>query len=223
MTLFTGGILGLFAEADSRFTFRFFFDRAGRYFVILLGVLVVAQILYWLLWNTLGVLHSALVYTVRGDATTEWTPVLFDWAGALILLFLAFGIHMVMDYARVASVAWAKLGLMPAILGAVGFCVRNLRRTLGLFYLTTILAAVIALLYGLLVKLGGGANAFQLIILFLVQQLFIFASIWIRMVYLGGQMAFYRGTMNMPSWATPAGPPPEGDEEEIVIEEAALA
>ena len=221
-TLLTGGILGLFAEEDARFTFRFFFDRAGRHFVILLGILVVALLIYWLLWNTLGAAHRGLVAYARNDATTEWTPVLVDWAGAIILMVLAFAVHMVMDYGRVASVAWGKLGLLPALLGALGFSIRNVRKTLGLFYLTTLLAAVIALVYGLLIGLGGGATTGQLIIMAVVQQAFILASIWIRMVYLGGQMSLYKSILNMPRWATPAGPPPEGEEDQVVVEETTL-
>jgi hypothetical protein len=221
-TLLTGGILGLFAEERSRFTFRFFFDRAGRYFLMLLGILVVARVLYWLLWHPLAGAHQALVATIRAEAATEWTPVLIDWVGVAIVMVLAFAIHMVMNYARVAVVAWERMGLVPALLGALGFCLRNLRKTLGLFYLTTLLAVVIALVYGLLVKLGGGAGTLQLLVLFIVQQLFILGSIWIRMVYLGSQMAFYRGAMNMPILATPSGPAPDGLEEEVEIEEAAL-
>lgn len=221
-TLLTGGILGLFAEENARFTFRFFFDRAGRYFAILLGILVVALIAYAFLWDVLGAAHRNLVEVSRSGAATEWIPVLTDWFGVVILIFLAFAIHMTMDYARVATVAWGKLGLFPALLGAVGFCKRNLKKTLGLFYLTTLLAAAIAVTYSLLVKLGGGETTEKLLILFLVQQLFIFASIWIRMVYLGGQMSLYKGVMNMPSWATPAGPPPEDDADAVVIEESAL-
>jgi hypothetical protein len=56
----------------------------------------------------------------------------------------------------------------------------------------------------------------------LIQQGFILTMIWTRMVYLGSQMSFYRGTMNMPDWVTPAGPPPSGDEDEVVVEEATL-
>jgi len=221
-TFLTGGILGLFAEERSRFTFRFFFDRAGRYFLMLVGILLVAQCFYWLLWNPLAGAHQGLVASIRAEAATEWTPVLVDWAGVAIVMVLAFAIHMVMNYARIAVVAWDRMGLVPALLGALGFCLRNLRKTLGLFYLTTVLAIVIALLYGLLVKLGGGANTSQLLLLFIVQQLFILGSIWIRMVYLGSQMAFYRGAMNMPIWATPSGPAPDGLEDEVEIEESAL-
>ncbi len=222
-TLLTGGILGLFAEEGSRFTFRFFFDRAGRYFLMLLGILVISQAFYWLLWNPIGNAHQGLVSSIRPEAVTEWTPILIDWAGVLVLMFVAFSIHMVMDYARIAVVAWDKMGLGPSLAGALGFCLRNIRKTLGLFYLTTLLAIVIALLYGLLVKLGGGSTTSQLIILFIAQQLFIIGSIWIRMVYLGSQLAFYRGAMNMPVWVTPSGPAPEGLEDNVEIEEAALA
>ncbi len=89
-TFLTGGILGLFAEEDVRFSLRFFFDRAGRYFIILLGILVVATLAYWLLWDVIGTAWRGLVANVRGEATTEWTPVLLDWLGALILVIAAF-------------------------------------------------------------------------------------------------------------------------------------
>jgi len=221
-TLLIGGILGLFADDSARFTFRFFFDRAGRFFAILVGILIAAYLLYWFLWGVLGPLHAGLVGDLRASARSEWTPLLADWAGIAILIFLAFFVHMTMDYARVAAAAWDRLGLFPAVFGAFGFVLRQRGRVLGLFYLTTLLAAVIAILFSLLVKLGGGAGPAQLITLFVVQQAFIIASIWIRMVYLGSQMAFYRGTLNMPRWVTPAGPPPDELEDEVIVEEAAV-
>jgi len=221
-TLLIGGVLGLYADERARFSFRFFFDRAGRFFAILVGILIVAYLLYWLLWGVLAPIHSRLVAGLRGSAGTEWTPVLVDWGGTVVLVFLAFFVHMTMDYARVAAVAWDRLGLIPAVFGAFGFVLRQPGRVLGLFYLTTLVAAVLATVYGLLVPLGGGAGTFQLLVLFAVQQFFILASIWIRMVYLGSQMAYYRGAMNMPRWVTPAGPPPDELEDEFIVEEASV-
>jgi hypothetical protein len=221
-TFLTGGLLGLFAERDARFSFRFFFDRAGRYFMILLGILIVAQILYWLLWGPLESLLSGGVSLVRRNATTEWTPTILGWFVALVLMVFSLGIFMVMNYARVAAVAWEKLGLIPAVLGAAAFSLRNLKNTLALFYLTSVIPIVVLILYSLISGLGSGKSTAGLVVMALIQQGFIMTTIWIRMVYLASQMCFYRGTMNMPDWATPAGPPPVTDEDEVILEEATL-
>lgn len=221
-TFLTGGILGLFAERNARFTFRFFFDRAGRYFLILLGILVAGQILYWVLWEPLGGLLHGIVTLVQRDATTEWTPTIAGWLVALLLMVLALGIFMVMNYARVAAVAWEKLGLVSAVLGAFAFTVRNLGRTLALFYLTSVIPVVVLVLYALLSRVGSGTSTPGLVVMALIQQGFILTTIWIRMVYLASQMCFYRGALNMPDWATPAGPPPVLDEDEVIVEEATL-
>jgi hypothetical protein len=221
-TFLTGGVLGLFAERNARFSFRFFFDRAGRYFLILIGILVVAQVLYWFLWEPIGSLLNGFVAYLRRDATTEWTPTLVGWLVSLILMVLAFAIHMTMNYARVAAVAWEKLGLIPAVLGAMAFTLKNIGKALALFYLTALIPLATLLLYALLSGLGSGRSGFGLVVMALIQQGFILTMIWTRMVYLGSQMSFYRGTMNMPDWVTPAGPPPTGDEDELVVEEATL-
>ncbi len=221
-TLLTGGLLGLFARRDSRFTFRFFFDRSGRYFPGLLGVLLVAQLLYLVVWRLVGGPLRGLVGLAQAGATTEWTPVLVDWGTALILLLLALAVHMTMNFARVALVAWEKLGLFPALVGAAAFTWRNLGRAAALFGLVTLMAALFFGLWSLLAGLGGGASIAALALMALVQQLFVLGSIWVRAVYLAAQMAFYKGTMNLPDWVTPAGPPPDGDETRIVVEEATL-
>ncbi len=221
-TFLTGGLLGLFAERDARFSFRFFFDRAGRYFLILLGIVFVAQVLYWLLWEPLGYLLSGFVAFVRRDATTEWTPTLLGWLVTIVFTVCSLAIYMMMNYARVAAVAWEKLGLVPAVLGALAFSLRNLKKTLALFYLTSVIPVVVLILYGLLSGLGSGRTVAGLVVMALIQQGFILTTIWIRMVYLASQMYFYKGTMNMPDWATPAGPPPVTDEEEVIVEEATL-
>jgi len=221
-TFLTGGILGLFAEKEARFTLRFFFDRAGRYFLILAAIVVIANIAYWLLWDVAGVNWQRLVRYVRSEAVTEWTPVLLDWLGAVLLLVVAFFIRMVMDYSRVAAVAWHKMGLLPALFGALMFSLKNFRKTVGLFYLTTLLALLIAAVYGLLITTGGGATTSGLIMMLLVQQGFIIATIWIRMVYLGGQLSFYRYTQDVPGWAEPTGPSADGNDEGIIVDEAVV-
>ncbi len=221
-TFLTGGILGLFAEEEARFTFRFFFDRAGRYFMILAAIIVVANIAYWLLWEVAGINWQRFVSYIRSEATTEWTPVLLDWLGAVLLLVIAFFIRMVMDYSRIAAVAWHKMGLLPALLGAIVFSLNNLKKTVGLFYLTTALAILLAAAYGLLITTGSGATTSGLIAMLLVQQGFIIATIWIRMVYLGGQLSFYRYAMDVPGWAGPTGPSADGDEEGVVIDGAVV-
>lgn len=221
-TFLTGGILGLFAEEEARFTFRFFFDRAGRYFMILAAIIVVANIAYWLLWEVAGINWQRFVSYIRSEATTEWTPVLLDWLGAVLLLVIAFFIRMVMDYSRIAAVAWHKMGLLPALLGAIVFSLNNLKKTVGLFYLTTALAILLAAAYGLLITTGSGATTSGLIAMLLVQQGFIIATIWIRMVYLGGQLSFYRYAMDVPGWAGPTSPSADGDEEGVVIDGAVV-
>ena len=221
-TFLTGGILGLFAEEEARFTLRFFFDRAGRYFMILAAIVVVANIAYWLLWEVVGTNWQRLVFNIRSEATTEWTPVLLDWLGAALLLVVALFIRMVMDYTRIAAVAWHKMGIIPALLGAIVFSMKNLKKTMGLFYLTSLLAILTAAAYGLLITMGSGATTAGLIVMLLVQQGFIVATIWIRMVYLGGQLSFYRYSMDVPRWAEPAGPSTDNDDEGIVIDDAVV-
>jgi hypothetical protein len=221
-TLLTGGLLGLFAQRDSRFTFRFFFDRSGRYFPGLLGVLIVAQLFYLVVWRFIGGPLRDLVGLVQAGATTEWTPVLVDWGTALVLLLLVLAVHMTANFARVALVAWEKLGLVPALVGATAFTLRNLGGAAALFGLITLMAAALFGLWSLPAGLGGGASIAALALMALVQQLFVLGSIWVRAVYLAAQMAFYKGTMNLPDWVTPAGPPPDGDETRVVVEEAAL-
>jgi hypothetical protein len=93
---------------------------------------------------------------------------------------------------------------------------------MGLFYLTTLLVILIAAIYGLLIKLASGTTGSGLIVMLLVQQGFILSTIWVRMVYLGGQLSFYRDAMDVPRWAEPAGPSGAGDESAIVIDEGAL-
>ncbi|MFO7769423.1 MAG: hypothetical protein R6W82_10780 [bacterium] len=221
-TFLTGGMLGLFSEEESRFTLRFFFDRAGRYFPALLGILVAAQLLYWILWGPVGGLLEGWYGAVRGDATTEWTPTLVMWAGALLLTAGGFFVHMWSDYARAAAAAWDRMGLVPTLFGSFGFVRRNLGGVLGLFYITVLLGAAVVFLYGLIYGWVESTSGPGLFLTFALSQLFILTLVWLRMVFLAGQTAFYRSVMGMPALASPPGPvPPES--ERPLSEEADLA
>jgi len=86
-----------------------------------------------------------------------------------------------------------------------------------------LLGAVVVFLYGLLYGLVESASGFGLFLTLVLSQLFILTLVWLRMVFLAGQMAYYRGIMDMPSVPASPGPVPPEEEGRPVTEEAGLA
>lgn len=191
-TFLAGGILSVFKKESPRFHIKDFFKGAGTYFSRFFLLMLISWLFFWVIARFLsGGLYSIL-QNIRQNAFSEVLPftigLLFN---ALILLFIFF-IHMIFDYARIHVVAEESRNVLWSTLRAWGFVFENLGSTLGLYYLLILISATVSFIYILLKGLIPQSAWPGVIIVFFIQQTFMFVLIGIRCWLYSSQMELYR-------------------------------
>ncbi len=187
-TFFAGGVIGLFRR-EERFTLESFFREAGRWFwrflrLLLISLLFIGVIfLVNLLWK--GVAGAALK-----ESANE--PLIF-WMTILrygVVIFLLLLVNMVFDYAKISTVVEGSRRMLRTTLSAFGFVFSHLGRTLGLYYLLVFLGAILLALYLSVSHWLLPASIVMLV--FIWQQLYSAARVWVRLLFFSSQMALYK-------------------------------
>jgi hypothetical protein len=184
----SGGVLVTYAEAPSPFRWRRFLWGCWHWFGAFL-LLSAAQ----------GIVSAALFIPVIGvalgviAAVGRWLLWVFvPMLALLILLWLA-----LMEYVRVAAVVSQTRNVFHAFGQAVRFVFgsrRNLLAVTGLYGLALLLWGILRVLYrwGLMPHLP--LDWWPLVLL--VQQTFILARLWARLIRMAGGVALYRVRKN---------------------------
>ncbi|MCK4556237.1 MAG: hypothetical protein KAU47_01875 [Candidatus Aminicenantes bacterium] len=187
-----GGILSTFNKDIPRFTLREFSQGAGTQFFRFLSLMLLS----WGLIMAIGIFFldsiNSIINDIAAESTTEVTPFILRLAlSALTFAFLLF-VQMVFDYARIKIVLEKSRNIFKSTLEALGFVFKHPFSTFGLFYLIFLIQAAVTLAYILLKEIIPQSNFPLVLAAFFIQQLFIFALIWIRCLFYSSQMALYR-------------------------------
>lgn len=191
-TFLAGGILSAFKGENPRFTLRTFFQEAGTYFFRFFLLMLYS----WAFFLIIGIIDAFVIYPiisrVAANAISEVGPFVLGILFSVIILFLLFFIQMVFDYARIRLVLEEEADIPQVVRDAFGFVFRHLGSTLGLYYLIFLITVVISLLYILLKEIITQSHLMTVLLALLVQQVFMFALIWIRCWLYSSQMELYR-------------------------------
>jgi len=188
-TFLAGGVLGSFASEKERFSFQRFFGYCGNYFWAFFRLLLISLLflmLIFFIYIGLGKGFSVLTE----DSPNE--PLVFAlWIiRHIVFLFLFFLLNMVFDYAKVRAVLKGERSMWRVALGSFPFVFRHFGRTLGLYYLIGLMAAVLFAVY---FSVAHYAIPATLVIgLFAWQQLYSLARVGIRMLFFSSQLELYR-------------------------------
>ena len=99
---------------------------------------------------------------------------------------------MVFDYARIKVVLEESRNILKSTLEALAFVFKYPFSTLGLFYLIFLIQVAVTVIYILLKEIIPQSNFPWVLAAFIIQQLFIFAVIWIRCLLYSSQMQLYK-------------------------------
>lgn len=190
-TFLAGGLLGVLRAPESGWTVRglvhgsgFYFGRMSR---LLLAVLAVDGLVF-----ALNVPFAAWVDTRAREAVSENTALaLLFGRHALLLLALLF-VHLLAGYAKAIIVVEERSSALLALVSSLGFCLRNLGRTVGHYAAVAGLALLLAAAWAA-ADAAWPASGYrtQLVSLALAQAL-VAGRIFLRLALMGGQVAVYR-------------------------------
>lgn len=187
-----GGILSIFHREAPKFTMKGFFQGAGAYFFRFL----LLMLLSWVFFIAIGVFlnrgFDSILDNFSRNSISEVPPFYLALFFSVIIFFFLLFIQMVFDYARIKIVVEERRNILNSALEALGFVFRHLGSTLGLFYLISMVNIAVAVIYIFIKELIPQSAFLGILAAFILQQIFIFAVIWVRCWLYSAQMKLYR-------------------------------
>jgi hypothetical protein len=190
-TFLAGGLLGVFRSPQGGWTVRGLLHGsgfyAGRLLRVMLLALAAAAVVFWLDTPLAEWMDERARESVSETGALAWSL----GHHALLLGGLLL-VHMVSSFAKVIVVVEERSSAALAFLSSLGFCLRNLGRTLGQYVMVAVAGLALLVAWRVLdgaVEVTGYKT--QLLFLLLAQG-FLLARIGLRLVLLASQLALYR-------------------------------
>jgi len=191
-TFLAGGILTIFNQDAPKFTMKEFIQGAGSHFLRFFGLMLFS----WLFIIAIGIFLQegfiSIVSEISSNSLSEVTPFFIELGFSALTFILLLFIQMVFDYARIKVVLEESRNIIKSTLEALAFVFKYPFSTFGLFYLIFLFQVAVTVIYILLKEIIPQFNFPWVLAAFLIQQLFIFAVIWVRCLLYSSQMQLYK-------------------------------
>lgn len=189
-------------ERGQSFSFGAFLDGArlylGRFFRLTVSMTVCQILAACAVYLPLFLILKYLAVTVESEATLFWVAV----SGAVLHLFVALLLLIVSCYGKVGIVAGQEKRVRRAIASSLGLTFRNLGTVAGLFSLFIFTGLLLALVFHLLAESMKGPTGPAILLVFLLQQLFMLARVFVRIWVFDSHYRLYRQVFNQTSTGT---------------------
>jgi hypothetical protein len=186
-----GGVLDRYARGRPTRSHGFF-GASGVFFFRFLRLAVVMGLVYYLLFAYVHHwLFDRLYEYVTHDLAVERTAL--AWRFALYAVFGALLVvtTMVFDYAKIRAVVEDRRSMIGAFSAAVRFVRRHPVSTLALYLMNGLCFVLVVALYWLIAP-GAGTTGLSMWAAFAIGQLYLLARIWVKLLFLASQTAFFQ-------------------------------
>lgn len=186
----SGGAFSLFFSAETYQPAKFWGNSAsyfGRF--ILLGLLMIPV---YIILFLLPMIWNGIQRLIWGRDPYQYITY---WGGWLKVVLRYIGIYlatMIFDYARIYVVETDESKMIIALKQGFLFVFKNLFRTIGLAALVIIGGIIVLIIYNLIANVLTLPNAFIILLLFLVQQLYMIFRMMLRLTLFAGQVHLYQ-------------------------------
>ncbi|MDW7680315.1 MAG: hypothetical protein SCK70_07100 [bacterium] len=194
----SGGALAVLSSGESYSAIPFWKGAAqyfGKFLRLSLWALPVLVILLLLpqLWNWLRILFW-------GSDPAESVIYYSAWLkmGVRYLCILLFA--LIFDYARIHAVIANERKMRISLVVGMKFSLKHIMKTLGLSLLFFIAGGVAMLIYNPIADLLSNPAAYLILILFLLQQLYMFWRMALKITKFSSQLHLFNSLSNQPSF-----------------------
>ncbi|WP_321477444.1 hypothetical protein [uncultured Paludibaculum sp.] len=183
-TFLAGGAVRMLVHDGPDYSPRMFYEGCGRYFWRFLRLALYSLFFYGIALILRRMLQK-LAERVWGDGMEDHQLIIAGWVVSGVLLLLMALVNTAMDYAKVRLVVDNSRKSLRAAFGSMRLVLTHPGKTMGVWLVLTIfLAAFVALYLPLSNALQGGGTG-AVLALIVVQQLYVFARVWLRMMAWG--------------------------------------
>ena len=188
-----GGILHSLIEQEDRKRFgQTFFAGGGRYYGRFFRLTVYSVILWMPALLGYFLVHAVLSAATK-DSTNEQLTFYFNILRIGLVLFLAFLIKMIMDYARIRIVTQDTNKVFSSLLEAVRFVFSRFMGTLLLYYLLGLTGWAELLVFRLINGTFSKNLTVTVLLGFVLAQLFIASRGWLKIAYQTAELRYFTG------------------------------
>jgi hypothetical protein len=187
----SGAFIGVYSK-DYPFSFTEFLSEGARYFGKFFRIALVALLVYFVFFNiVVDWINGTIAQSTRTEAS-ETVPYTYYMLRNVVVLFLFSFLSMMFDYARVRMVVDDRTSSLAASAAGMKFAVINARSAYGLYLLLCLVGFVLVVLYAIFEKVIPQDSYWPLLLLFLVQQCYVFARLWLKAGFYACQTALYQ-------------------------------
>jgi hypothetical protein len=126
------------------------------------------------------------------NEASETVPFLYYMIRNVVVLLLLTFLFMIVDYARIRMVADDRTSALASTAAGAHFAGANIVQTYGLYLLLTAIAVVLVTAYAVIEKSMPQESYWPLLFLFVLQQCYVLARLWLKAGFYASQIALYR-------------------------------
>lgn len=187
---FSGGILRILSDKDKNFSLRTFFGGCGAYFARLVKLALIILAAHGIIAAVIYI-PLILIISALGDGfESEAAYFYIILTGVIIHIISLLLIIVISDYSKVIIVVSESRKVFKSFLHSLKFVMRHLFKIYSLYLLLLIFPFVLLLIYFLSDELVGMVSGITVIIMFLIQQIFIWFRIWAKIWIFGSELYF---------------------------------
>jgi hypothetical protein len=189
---FEGGILTVLKRKEDKFTLRFFWEASAKYFSrffrLALYMLITQAIIAVIIFIILAQILSSVYNSAPNEISIFYTFV----AGVVTYLLIFIFLLIVSDYAKVMLVENEEYRPFRTILRSFGFSFKHFLSTYFLYLLLLVVPILLYIIYFKLESAIGMTSGFNILVIFIMQQLLIWSRVLTKIWILGSELNLYR-------------------------------
>lgn len=188
--LLQGGIIAHLSRPDSRFQVGSFLGDSGTFFFRFLRIAVIMGLGYYGIYRLAYWLFPAIERWTR-DVTVEKTALMLHLMGAFVVVLLMTWIHLIADYAKIATVRGSRRSMVLAVVHSLLQVVKHPLQSFGLIGLLFLMLIAVQGALFLLMPDVRNASVQAMILAFLVGQGYLLMRSALRVTRFGAEIALY--------------------------------
>jgi hypothetical protein len=189
-TYLSGGFVGVYAR-EQRSSFNEFLQFGARNFGRFFRLAIIQLLMYFLIFAVVNWL-SGSIRTWTSNEPSEMTAFTYFMMRNVAVLLIVGLVTLVFDYAKIRMVVDGRVSALGAFGGGVRFVVGHPARTSAVAVVLAALGGACAGLFVLLEAQIPQSSFWPIVLVFVLQQIYVWCRQWIRAGYYATQTALYQ-------------------------------
>ncbi len=187
-----GGIIGRLTVTFENVNLKNFFSDCGFFFWRFFKLFLISIVVYVVFLGLFYRIISMILEIFTKKATTEWPLIIVSNLKIVVLLLLFTIVTMFFDYAKIRVVISNSKKVIKETLFTLKFLGKRFFKAWGLYLLIGLFFLIITFIYMEIAYIIPKNTSLLILLSFIWQQIYIFARLWIKLIFFGSEIEFYR-------------------------------